>query len=58
MKHVDFTSKPVRIINPNILKKKKSIYDKPPHERILFTRRITFPKEEWRDLPTKRKLQK
>ena len=57
MKHVDFTSKPIRLINPNILKKRKSIYDKPPHERILFTKRVTFPKE-WRDSPTKRRLQK
>ena len=57
MKHIDFTQKPIRVINPNILKKKKSIYDKPPHERILFTRRITFPKE-WRVSPTKRRLQK
>ena len=57
MKHIDFTTKPVRLINPNIPKKKKSIYDKPPHERILFTKRVIFPKE-WCDSPTKRRLQK
>ena len=56
MKHINFNQKPVKLINPNILKK-KSIYDKPPHERILFTRRVTWPKE-WCDSPTKRRLQK
>ena len=57
MKHIDFTQKPIRLINPNIHKKNKSIYDKPPHERILFTKRVTWPKE-LRDSPTKRKLRK
>ena len=57
MKHIDFTQKSIRLINPNILKKKKSLYDKPPHERILFTKHVTWPKKS-RDSPTKRKIQK
>ena len=57
MKHINFTNKPIRLINPNILKKKKSIYGTPPHERILFTKYVTWTKE-WHDSPTKRTLQK
>ena len=57
MKHIDF-SKPNRLINPNI--KKGSIYKKPPHERILFTKKVTWPKDPKNPngLPTKRSLQK
>ena len=54
MKHIDF-SKPIRLINPKI--SKKSIYTKPPHERILFIKRVTWQKES-PDSQTKRRLQK
>lgn len=57
MKHIDF-SRPVRLINPHI--RKGSIYNKPPHERILFTRKVKWPKDpkNLNGLPTKRSLQK
>lgn len=57
MKHIDF-SRPVRLINPHI--RKGSIYNKPPHERILFTRKVKWPKDlkNPNGLPTKRSLQK
>lgn len=57
MKHIDF-SKTIRLINPNI--KKGSIYKKPPHERILFTKKVTWPKDpkDPNGLPSKRSLQK
>ena len=55
MKHIDFT-KPIRLINPPI----KKLSTKPPHERILFTKKITWLKDQKtpHDLPTKRRLQK
>ena len=55
MKHINFSA-PFRLINPSV----KRLCDKPPHERILFTKTITWPKESKprRDSPSKRRFQK
>ena len=55
MKHINFT-KPIRLINPSI----KKLTTKPPHERILFTKKITWSKDPKtpHDSQTKQRLQK
>lgn len=51
MKHINFSA-PFRLINPPV--------KTPSHERILFTKTITWPKESKprRDSPSKRRFQK
>lgn len=56
MKHIDF-SRPIRLINPNI--KKKNTPQKTYHEKILFTKKVTWlpdPKR-FHDSPTRQRSQ-
>jgi hypothetical protein len=51
MKHITPNFKPIVIIP------KKNIHGKISKPRYFYNKKITWPKE-WRDSPTKRKLQK